>query len=207
MNQDAGDFFDGQFAGAPIMAILRGYSQDRTIELAEQAWRLGIDTVEVPVQDSASLEVLRAVAIIARQQGRPVGAGTILEPADVTAVADAGAGFTVSPGFDPAVARAAKELGMPHLPGVATGSEVQAAWLFGLRWLKAFPAGVLGPDWFRAMRGPFPGVSFVATGGIDASAAEAYLSAGARVVASGAALSDPDELARFGALLDRRRSA
>ncbi|MFJ6902608.1 hypothetical protein [Streptomyces griseoluteus] len=64
----------------------------------------------------------------------------------------------------------------------------------GLDRLKAFPAGVLGPDWFRAMRGPFPEVPSVATGGIDASNAAAYPAAGAKAVAVGPALEGPDQL-------------
>ncbi|MET7611856.1 thiamine phosphate synthase, partial [Streptomyces seoulensis] len=91
--------------------------------------------------------------------------------------------------------------GQMRQPGVATATDVQAARALGLDWLKAFPASVLGPDWFRAMRGPFPEVPFVATGGIDASNAAAYLAAGAKVVAVGSALDDPTQLRSLADLL------
>ncbi|NEB81742.1 bifunctional 4-hydroxy-2-oxoglutarate aldolase/2-dehydro-3-deoxy-phosphogluconate aldolase, partial [Streptomyces sp. SID14478] len=104
-------------------------------------------------------------------------------------------------GLDAAVASASVAAGLPHLPGVATATDVQAARALGLTWLKAFPASVLGADWFRAMRGPFPEVPFVATGGMDAGNAAAYLSAGARVVAVGSALEDPAQLASLAELL------
>ncbi len=68
--------------------------------------------------------------------------------------------------------------GIPHLPGVATASEVLRAKAFGLSWLKAFPASVLGQDWIKAMKGPFPDVHFIATGGMRAATANAYLNAG-----------------------------
>ncbi|MGY0017844.1 bifunctional 4-hydroxy-2-oxoglutarate aldolase/2-dehydro-3-deoxy-phosphogluconate aldolase [Streptomyces sp. cg35] len=193
--------FDELFAGAPVMAILRGMPADRTVELAVRAWDLGIDCVEVPVQDEAAGRVLAAVVAAGAERGKPVGAGTVTSAERLERAVSAGAAFTVAPGFDPGVARASLAAGLPHLPGVATATDVQAARALGLTWLKAFPASVLGVDWFRAMRGPFPEVPFVATGGIDAGNAAAYLSAGARVVAVGSALEDPAQLSLLAALL------
>ncbi|RZU45680.1 2-dehydro-3-deoxyphosphogluconate aldolase/(4S)-4-hydroxy-2-oxoglutarate aldolase [Streptomyces sp. BK022] len=193
--------FDRVFAEAPVMAILRGMPLDRSVELATLAWDLGIECVEVPVQSRTAAEVLAAVVKAGAERGRPVGAGTVTTPQRLAWAVSAGAAFTVAPGFDAGVARASLDAGLPHLPGVATATEVQAARALGLDWLKAFPAGVLGPDWFRAMRGPFPEVPFVATGGIDASNAAAFLAAGAKVVAVGSALEDPDQLRRLADLL------
>lgn len=92
---------------------------------------------------------------------------------------------------------------MPPLPGVATASEVQAAMKDGLTWLKAFPAALLGPAWFTAMAGPFPGANFVATGGMDASNAGEFLDKGVQVVAVGSALADPAQLPRLAELARR----
>ncbi|MFJ9040358.1 bifunctional 4-hydroxy-2-oxoglutarate aldolase/2-dehydro-3-deoxy-phosphogluconate aldolase [Streptomyces sp. NPDC102406] len=195
--------FDELFAGAPVMAILRGMPVATTVELAVRAWDLGIDCVEVPVQDEAAGQVLAAVVAAGAERGKPVGAGTVTSAGRLERAVAAGAAFTVAPGLDADVARASVAAGLPHLPGVATPSDVQAARALGLTWLKAFPASVLGADWFQAMRGPFPEVPFVATGGIDAGNAAAYLSAGARVVAVGSALEDDDQLPRLAALLAR----
>jgi len=93
--------------------------------------------------------------------------------------------------------------GLPHLPGVATPSEVQHARAAGCRWLKAFPAKALGTAWLRAIRGPFPDVAFVATGGLDVDDVADYLTAGARIVALGAALADPAQLAQLAAVTRR----
>ncbi|GHF32726.1 bifunctional 4-hydroxy-2-oxoglutarate aldolase/2-dehydro-3-deoxy-phosphogluconate aldolase [Streptomyces griseoluteus] len=193
--------FDRIFAKAPVMAILRGMPLDKSVELATRAWDLGIECVEVPVQSRKSAEVLAAVVKAGVERGRPVGAGTVTTAERLAWAVSAGAAFTVAPGLDAGVARASLDAGLPHLPGVATATDVQAARALGLDWLKAFPASVLGPDWFRAMRGPFPEVPFVATGGIDASNAAAYLAAGARVVAVGSALDDPDQLLSLADLL------
>ncbi|MET8696132.1 bifunctional 4-hydroxy-2-oxoglutarate aldolase/2-dehydro-3-deoxy-phosphogluconate aldolase [Streptomyces bauhiniae] len=193
--------FDRIFAKAPVMAILRGMPLEKSVELATRAWDLGIECVEVPVQSREAVEVLAAVVAAGAERGRPVGAGTVTTAERLAWAVSAGAAFTVAPGLDAEVARASLDAGLPHLPGVATATDVQAARALGLDWLKAFPASVLGPDWFRAMRGPFPEVPFVATGGIDASNAAAYLAAGAQVVAVGSALEDPEQLPALADLL------
>lgn len=196
--------FDALFADSPVMAIFRGMTPQRTVELATLAWDLGLDCVEVPLQDEQSLRALEATVAAGSARGRRVGAGTVTTGERARLAAGAGAAFTVAPGFDPAVSRASIEAGLPHLPGVATASEVQQAMASGLTWLKAFPATVLGAGWFRAMAGPFPGASFVATGGIDADNAVGYLEAGARVVALGSALADPSQADRLADVLARR---
>ncbi|MGI9822645.1 bifunctional 4-hydroxy-2-oxoglutarate aldolase/2-dehydro-3-deoxy-phosphogluconate aldolase [Agromyces sp. Marseille-Q5079] len=193
--------FDELFAGRPLMALFRGLGEERSLELARTAWDLGIDLVELPIQSEADVAALAAVAEAGRAEGRLVGAGTVLSARHVELATSAGAAFTVSPGFDPDVVRASTAAGLPSLPGVATASEVQAAMALGLTWMKAFPASLLGTGWFRAMAGPFPAARFVATGGIDASNARAFLDGGARTVAVGSALEDPAQLPALAALL------
>ncbi|MGC4847070.1 bifunctional 4-hydroxy-2-oxoglutarate aldolase/2-dehydro-3-deoxy-phosphogluconate aldolase [Micromonospora sp. DT15] len=186
--------FDHIFGGARVMAILRGLPVAETVRLAERAWDLGIDVVEVPVATADAVPALRAAVEAGAERDRIVGAGTVLDVDQVAAAADAGARFTVAPGLDLAVVDAAAARGLPHLPGVATPTEAQQALRHGLTWLKAFPAIALGPAWFKAVAGPLPQLRFVATGGLDASNADAFLQAGVRVVAVGSALSDPTQL-------------
>ena len=195
--------FDRILAGRPLMAIFRGLGVDRSVELAYQAWELGIDAVELHSHYEPDDEALAAVAEAGRAEGRLVGAGTVVSTRHVELAASAGAAFTVSPGFDADVTRASAAAGLPPLPGVATPTEVQAAMALGLTWLKAFPASLLGPAWFRAMAGPFPDARFVATGGMDAGNAAAFLDAGVRTVAVGSALEDPAQLPALAALLRR----
>lgn len=193
--------FDEIFRDVPLMAILRGMGVERTLATATRAWDLGITAVEVPVQTPTDVEALHVVAEAARERGLTVGAGTVVSLEHVRQAADAGAAFTVSPGFDVDVVRASHDAGMPALPGVATATEVQRAMDEGLTWLKAFPASLLGTGWFPAMRGPFPQARFVATGGMDSSNARAYLDAGVRVVAVGSALEDESQLPALAELL------
>ncbi|WP_350347454.1 bifunctional 4-hydroxy-2-oxoglutarate aldolase/2-dehydro-3-deoxy-phosphogluconate aldolase [Agromyces sp. G08B096] len=195
--------FEDLFAGRPLMAIFRGLGVERSLELAVTAWDLGIEVVELPIQSAEDVDALAAVVEAGRARGARVGAGTVVTVDQVEVAASAGAAFAVSPGLDAAVVRACLDAGLPPLPGVATPSEVMAAMGLGLTWLKAFPASVLGTGWFRAMRGPFPDVRFVATGGLDAGNAAEFLAAGVRVVAVGSALEDPAQLPALARLLDR----
>jgi 2-dehydro-3-deoxyphosphogluconate aldolase / (4S)-4-hydroxy-2-oxoglutarate aldolase len=199
--------FDRIFAGQRLMAILRGYSPTRSVDLAEKAWALGITAVEVPIQTADALASLRAVVSAGQRHDRAVGAGTVITADQLTAAVDTGAAFTVAPGLDLDVAEAAHRHGIAHLPGVATATELQKAASVGLEWVKVFPARVVGPDWFTIMRGPFPTMNFVATGGMDAVNAASYLDAGVRVVAVGSALGDPIQLTKLAQLADTYTTA
>lgn len=202
---DSNSWFEKAFDGHPVMAILRGLDPQRTVELSQRAWDLGIDWVEVPIQSADGLDALAAAVEAGRVRGRTVGAGTVTTRERVRQAAEAGACFAVAPGLDPDVATASLDAGLPYLPGVATPSDIQAADRIGLRWLKAFPASVLGTAWIKAMRGPFPLARFVATGGVDSANAGQFLDAGARVVGVGSALEDPSQLEKLSALLQERR--
>ncbi len=187
--------------GRPLLAILRGVPVDRAVELAEAVWDTGIGAVEVPIQTPDALLALSAVARAGAARGQRVGAGTVITPDQVSRARDAGAAFTVAPGFDPEILAASRAAGMPHLPGVATPSDVQHAVKAGCRWLKAFPASSLGSRWLRELRGPFPEVLFVATGGIDAGNAREFLDAGARSLGVGSTITRPGGLTELVAAL------
>lgn len=189
--------FTTSFCNQPLMAILRGLGESKSLALAEQAWDLGIGLVELPIQTDEDLGALRAVAAAGKRRGHLVGAGTVVTLEHVEQATAAGASFTVSPGLDLTIVEASSNAGMPSLPGVATASEVQLALSSGLTWMKAFPSALLGPGWFKAMAGPFPQARFVATGGMDSANAREFLDAGAQVVAVGSALEDPKQLPRL----------
>ena len=177
-----------------VLAILHGASPAETVRWCERAWSLGVTLVEVPIRADGDLDLLAAAAQAGRRTGHPVGAGTITSPELARQVASLGAAFTVAPGLDEEVAAASAELGLAHLPGVATATEIQRALRLGLPWQKAFPAASLGPGWFTAQREPFRQVKFVATGGVSTDNAATYLKAGAAAVSLGSAFArSPDE--------------
>lgn len=193
---ESDEFFEESFRAVSIMTILRGLTADRTVESANRGWDAGVNLLEVPLQSTASADSLAAAVASGRERGVHVGAGTITSTELVERAASLGAVFTVAPGFDPVVAGRSLELGLPHLAGVATATEVQKAMQFGFHWLKAFPAAQLGQGWITAMHGPFPAARFVATGGIRAGTVADFLSAGAAAVSLGAVYEQlsPEEL-------------
>lgn len=193
--------FESIADGQRVMAILRGLPPAETVALANRIWDAGIRLVEVPIGSPEAVPALRAAVRAGAERGMRVGAGTVLTPAQVRVSAEAGAEYTVAPGLDLTVLSASLAAGLPHLPGAATATEVQHAYNAGCRWMKAFPAGALGTGWLRAVHGPFPDVAFVATGGLRAADVAEFLDAGARVVALGAALTDPDQLTSLTAVL------
>ncbi|WP_374946184.1 bifunctional 4-hydroxy-2-oxoglutarate aldolase/2-dehydro-3-deoxy-phosphogluconate aldolase [Agreia sp.] len=195
-------WFDEAFATARIMAILRGRGVQRSLAIAKAAWDLGIDAVEVTLQGAEDEATLRELVRVGAERGKIVGAGTVIDPNQVVLAHRAGAAFLVSPGLNLAVVRAAHDVGIPIIPGVATPSDIQLALSVGLSWLKAFPAHWLGTDWFAHMHGPFPQVQFVATGGMDAENAQAFLNAGVRVIAVGSALEDSEQLVKLAGLVN-----
>src|SRR5205823_9384250 len=115
---DSNDWFDSAFARCRLMAILRGRTPQRTVELAQRAWDVGMDWVEVPIESNGSTEALAAAIEAGRARDRTVGAGTVTSLERVRQAAGAGAVFTVAPGLDSDVVRASIETGLPHLPGV-----------------------------------------------------------------------------------------
>ena len=182
--------FDDMFGEHRVMAVLHGHPPDETVDLATRAWDLGIEIVEVPIRDRDQVPSLVAAARAAAERGLCVGAGAVVSVEQVWVASEAGARYTVAPGLDLDVLAASLAGDMPHLPGVATATEVQRARAAGCGWVKGFPAVSLGPSWFSAMRAPFPDLSYVAIGGVSAHNASAFLAAGARMVAVGAALTD-----------------
>ena len=192
--------FDQAFSTTRVMVIMRGLDPEESLRLATVAWDAGVTMVEIPIQSPSAVAALRTVAEAAAARGLFVGAGTVITTDQVLVARDAGAAYTVSPGTDEAIIEASLAAGLPTLPGVATASDIQRCVRLGLRWLKAFPASVLTPAWFTAMRGPFPEVRFVATGGVTVDSAPEYWAAGARAVALGSALSDPSTLDALGKL-------
>ena len=197
--------FETLFGDQRLMAILRGMPPDETVALATRLWDAGVTVLEIPIATPDAVGSLRAAVAAGRDRGLRVGAGTVITPEQAGTAAAAGAAYTVAPGLDLTVLAASLAAGLPHLPGVGTASEVQRARAAGCRWQKAFPAKPLGSGWISALHGPFPDVRFVATGGLSVADVRPFLTAGASVVALGAALADPSQLDEIGHLLTARR--
>lgn len=179
------------FTPRGVIAILRGVAPDEVLAVAQALLRAGLGVIEVPMN---SPQPLQSIARLSAAHGAQalVGAGTVLTPEDVDAVADAGARLVLAPNFDAAVVRRAKARGLWAMPGVATPSEGFAALAAGADGLKLFPGEMLGPPVLKAWRAVFPRhVPLYAVGGVGADNLAAYRAAGAVGAGVGSSLYTP----------------
>lgn len=121
-----------------------------------------------------------------------IGAGTVTTVAEVELAIDAGADFVVAPGYDPDLHAIARPHDVLYIPGALTPTEVATVRAAGLGMIKLFPAEPLGPAYLRALKGPFPDIAFVPTGGIRSSTLSDWIEAGASTLGVGGHLSSPN---------------
>ncbi|HRX60363.1 MAG TPA: bifunctional 4-hydroxy-2-oxoglutarate aldolase/2-dehydro-3-deoxy-phosphogluconate aldolase [Candidatus Competibacter sp.] len=158
----------------PVIPVIVIDDLAQAVPLARALIAGGVRVLEVTLRTPVALA---AIWVIARKVPEAiVGVGTLTRPEEFTEARDAGACFGVSPGLTPVLIEAARESGLPLLPGVMTPSEVIAARLAGFREMKLFPAQQAGGiGMLQALTGPFPDVTFCPTGGITAETAPDYL--------------------------------
>jgi len=188
--------FDSTLTAHRLIPVVTVSTAAHALPLADALIRGGLPLCEVTLRTGCAIE---AISQIARAYpDMLLGAGTVLDAENVTAAADAGARFVVSPGFSYTVAERCAELGLPYLPGVATASELMAAMDAGFRLLKFFPAEQLGGvAYLRALAAPFGTVRFVPTGGITEENLPAYLAI-PQVAACGGSFVAPERLMAAG---------
>jgi 2-dehydro-3-deoxyphosphogluconate aldolase/(4S)-4-hydroxy-2-oxoglutarate aldolase len=117
-----------------------------------------------------------------------IGAGTVTDPAMARTVIDAGAKFVVSPVFRPRIVEACHERDVPSFPGCFTPTEILSAWELGAEIIKVFPATSLGPNYIKDLRGPFPSIKMMPTGGVSIDNAADWIKAGAVAIGVGSAM-------------------
>jgi 2-dehydro-3-deoxyphosphogluconate aldolase / (4S)-4-hydroxy-2-oxoglutarate aldolase len=180
----------------PLLAILRGVPAAHLLGLGEALFAGGVRSLEVTFTDAdaaAKIEALRAslpVEVL-------VGAGTVTTRRRAAAARAAGASFLVTPHVAPEVNAFAVDHGLPVVCGATTATEIAQALDGGCAFIKLFPAGPLGPDYLRALLGPYPDLEVFAVGGVGLANAAAFLAAGAIGLGVGGALTtldwdDPD---------------
>jgi len=120
--------------------------------------------------------------------GAEFGVGTITTAAEALRAVEAGAKYLVTPLTDPSVIAAAVEHGVAVYPGGLTPTELFAGWSAGATAVKVFPASVVGPGYVSMLRGPFPDIEVVPSGGVGTNDAAAWIRAGALAVSLGGPL-------------------
>jgi len=176
-----------------IIAILRGVTPAEVTGIAGAILGAGIDRIEVPLNSPEPLDSI-ARLVDAFGDRALIGAGTVLSPQDVAAVAAVGGKLIVSPDCNPDVIRATKAAGLTSFPGVMTPTECFAALRAGADGLKFFPADLVGPSGLKATRAVLPkGTDTFAVGGAGPENFADWVAAGATGFGIGSAIYKPGD--------------
>src|SRR5438105_7971872 len=177
-----------------IVAVVRSRDTLQLVEVARALADGGVSVIEITMTVPDALDVVRAVL---RALGDRVllGAGTILDPETARAALLAGAEYLVAPTINLDVIRLCQRYGKLVMPGAFTPTEILSAWEAGADIVKVFPADVVGPAFFKALRGPLPQIRLMPTGGVDLTTAAAFLQAGACCLGVGGQLVEPKAVA------------
>ena len=181
-----------------IVAVIRGPSPELTVRMVEALVAGGIRGIEITYTTPNATAVVRALD---RALGDAIvlGMGTLTDPAQAAEAQDAGARYLVSPITDETLGRAMVATGLPVMIGALTPTEVYRAHQLGSDVVKLFPGSAVGPDYVKALHGPFPDIKIMPTGGVDEHNLADWFAAGVWAVGAGSQLS-PAKLAKEGRL-------
>jgi len=154
-----------RFLGLPLIAILRDLPMAAVAPVALAVRDAGFTALEITMSNPAAEAQIRAARARIGDTA-DVGAGTVTSLEELDKAEAAGASFVVTPAVVPEVITAAVKRGLPVFAGAFSPTEVLAAHRLGATMVKLFPAHRLGPDYLRDLRGPFPGIRLLPTGGI-----------------------------------------
>jgi 2-dehydro-3-deoxyphosphogluconate aldolase/(4S)-4-hydroxy-2-oxoglutarate aldolase len=190
-----------------VVAVVRLKDAGLLRRAVEAIGEGGVRCIEITMTVPGALGVIRTLSADGSLD-IVVGAGTVLGGSAAEAVIEAGAQFVVSPVLDEEVIRVCRSKGVFVVPGAFSPTEIFRARSAGADVVKVFPAACLGPGFFKDIKGPFPDIPLMPTGGITIENARSFLDQGARCVAIGTSLLDKNLIAerRWADLAQRARS-
>lgn len=177
-----------------IVAIVRSHDSQQLVEVARALVDGGVTVIEITMTVPHALDVIKQVRH-ALGDRIMLGAGTILDTETGRSAILAGAEYLVSPVLNLDLIKMCRRYDKAIMPGVFSPTEIMTAWEAGADVCKVFPADVLGPMFFKAVRGPLPQVRMMPTGGVDLTTAQKFLEAGACCLGIGSQLVEPKAVA------------
>ena len=177
-----------------VIAIVRVATAEQAIAVCGAVARGGVTNIEVTMTVPGAIDAIREFK---KQASSDVllGAGTVLDPETCRAVILNGADFIVCPNLNPEVIKMAHRYAKVVIPGTFTATEILAAWDAGADIVKVFPAGVVGPQYLKDIKGPFPQIRLTPTGGVTLENAPDFIRAGASCISVATSLVDKKALA------------
>ena len=178
-----------------LIPVVRASSTDEASAIVEAIKSGGVSVLEITMTVPGAI---RLIERIAERYGSDVllGAGTVLDAETARAVILAGAEFVVTPSLRLSTIEVCKRYSKVVIPGALTPTEVITAWEAGADFVKVFPCdNVGGPKYIRALKGPFPQIDFIPTGGVNLNTAAEFIAAGSAALAVGSELVDKKAVA------------
>lgn len=179
-----------------VLAVIRGPSAELTVKMVEALMAGGISGIEITYSTPDAEDVVRTLV---KQFGAKIliGMGTLTKTAQAASAKRAGASFLVSPVCEPDLIRSMVATGLLTMAGALSPTEVLQAHNLGSDVVKVFPGSLGGPGYIKALRGPFPEIPMMPTGGVSSANVAEWFSVGVVAVGAGSELCPP-QLARDG---------
>lgn len=189
-----------------LVAVIRGPSPELTVSMVEALVAGGVSGVEITYSTPNAEQV---VSLLDQRFGDQIllGMGTLTRPEQAASAVAAGARFLVSPICDPDLARAMTATGVVVMVGALTPTEVELAYRLGSDVVKVFPGSLVGPAYIKALKGPFPSIPLMPTGGVSIENVGDWFAAGVVAVGAGSELCPPQwaKEGRFADITQRAR--
>jgi len=177
-----------------VCSIIRGVEEDKIDQVAQALKQGGIKIVEVTFNTNGASKMISNITKNYSDDFL-VGAGTVLDTETAKTAIDAGAKFILAPTLNTEVIKLCLRYNVLPVPGVATATEALTAWENGARMIKIFPAGVLGANYIKQLKGPLSQLTIMAVGAINKNNIDEMLSAGASSVGVGSEIVDKNSIA------------
>ncbi|MCL2112563.1 MAG: bifunctional 2-keto-4-hydroxyglutarate aldolase/2-keto-3-deoxy-6-phosphogluconate aldolase [Streptococcaceae bacterium] len=174
-----------------VVSVVRADSPEKAIKIVEAVVAGGISSIELTYSVPKANDVI--AKLVEKYQGTNVviGAGTVLDPTSARLAIIAGAQFVVSPSFNVEVAKICNLYQIPYVPGILTPKEAQIALEYGSELIKLFPGDITGPKMIKDLKGPFPYINILPSGGVNVDNVADWFAAGAAAVSAGGGVTAP----------------
>ena len=170
-----------------VVAVVRGNSKEEAVEIAKQAFKGGIRSLEVTFTTPDAADVIAELTQLG-EESMIVGAGTVLDEETARIAIMKGARYIVSPHFDKSISLMCNRYCIPYLPGCGSVTEIVEATTYGSDVIKLFPGSLLGKSFIKDVHGPLPHVQMMPSGGVSKDNVGDWIESGAFAVGIGSAL-------------------
>lgn len=181
-----------KLSGQYVIPVIRETDEEKLYSLAKSLAEGGLNVLEVTLMSESALKVIKRLS---EDKDLIIGAGTVLDQAAAEKAMEAGAKFLVSPGLNEGAVVFARNHNIPFIPGVMTPSEIMQATSLGCEVIKIFPVSVLGGvSYLKNLKGPFPKLQVMASGGIGLDEIREYFQEGTFCVGAGSHLTPKEAI-------------